>query len=42
MRDNYMWFVPLLVAGLVALIAGISLIQSALGIKKKKQSIKFK
>lgn len=42
MRDNYMWFVPLLVAGLVAFIAGISLIQSALGIKKKKQSIKFK
>ncbi len=42
LRDNFYWFVPLLAAGAVALITGISLIQSALGIKKKKQSIKFK
>ena len=41
-RDNFYWFVPLIVACGVGLLSGISLAQSALGIKKKKQSIKFK
>ncbi len=42
MRDNFLWFVPLICAGFVALVTGISLAQSALGIKKAKKSIKFK
>lgn len=41
-RDNYYWFVPLIVACAVALVSGIGLAQSALGIKKTKKSIKFK
>ncbi len=42
LRDNLYWFVPLIIACGVGLISGVSLAQSALGIKKKKQSIKFK
>ena len=41
-RDNFLWFVPLLLACAVAFIKGIGLIQSALGIKREKKSIKFK
>lgn len=41
-RDNFLWFVPLLVACAVAFIKGIGLIQAALGVKREKKSIKFK
>ena len=41
-RDNFLWFVPLLLACAVAFIKGIGLIQAALGIQRKKTSIKFK
>ncbi len=41
-RDNFYWFVPLLAACVTGFFSGLSLAQSALGIKKKKKSIKFK
>ena len=41
-RENFLWFVPLLLACAVAFIKGIGLIQAALGIKREKTSIKFK
>lgn len=41
LRENYMWFVPLVAAVIVAFILLIKLIQKLLGVKTKKNKISF-
>ena len=41
LRENYMWFVPLIAAAIVAFVLLIKLIQKLLGVKTKKNKITF-